>query len=481
MTYHHHLSRLSPDRVGGVALLAWLALLAAPRDLPAQVSVRDLVGREMDEVGPEGEHLVQGLARFAQADTDGARSAFVAAVEKNDKLPPADILMARLYRASNKLAEARGSLDKASVEAPDDPEAFVGLGELAFGENRLAEADPLFAKALQLCDAYRRNPKRQLGLKIRALAGIAAVHEKRRQWDEAEQTLAGWIEIDPNNPLAQTRLGRAQFEQEKYKEAYATLTQLHEENDAVPRPEINMALLYEQASLTPGKEKLHENAQKLMNLAVQRVPNHLETRLAATQWGLESGLLDFAKTSAQAALSIDPNSLPAKIAVGVVARHEQDYGRAEELFTAAHLDSPTSFAALNNLALTLIEQSDVRQRRRALEFAQVSMNLYPDLRQATGREAAVTLAWILHNAGRHAEAQRYLAAAARAGTISSESTYFAAVILAAQGRSEAASRLLGSVVNGRRAFPHRADAETLLEKFRKSSESGAEEGDPAEE
>jgi tetratricopeptide (TPR) repeat protein len=437
--------------------------MAAP--LPAQMTAQRLVGQDISQIGPEEVEISEAIHRFSRQDFNAAHELFQAAVAKNAQLPPAHVLMARMYLAANNMAAARTAMEKASVDKPDDPEAFIALGEIAYGQNQLVEAQPLFAKGLKLSDTYTKNPRRQKLLRVRGLAGAAAVQERQGEWAGAEENLNKWIEIAPDSALAHTRLGRALFEQEKYREAYDTFTRLYEKDDNVPRPEINMALLYEQASQQPGKAELHENARKLMDLAVERMPKHLETRLAAAQWGLEAGLLDFAKANARAALDIDPDSLPAIIAQGVIARHEKDLPRAEELFATAHLKSPANFAATNHLALTLIQKPETAQRRRALEFAQINARIYADLRQATGREAAVTLAWILYNVGREAEAMQYLSAAGRAGTITPESTYYAAKILVGRGSQESARNLLDKLLEQRRAFLHRAEAEQLLEKI----------------
>jgi tetratricopeptide (TPR) repeat protein len=441
-------------------------LAMTPTGSSAQTAVPPLVAQDVGEIGAEAEQIGQALARFAQGDPDGARQPLAAAYQANNRLPPPDILMARLYGAVNDLDHVRKSLERAVTEAPQDPEASISLGELAFSQNRDAEAEPLFAKGLELCKTYTANPVRQRVLRVRGLAGTAAVYERGGRWDDAEQAIAKWIEIDPQNSQAHTRLGRVQFEQGKYKEAYATFTELYERDDSVPRPEVNMALLYEQASQQPGREELHANAEKLMKLAVERVPNDLETRLAAAQWGLEFGRLDLAKSNAEAALKIDPDSLPAQMAVGVVARNEGDLDLAEDLFEQAHLESPANFAAMNNLALTLIERSDAEDHRRSLEFSQVNARLYPDLRQATGREAAVTLAWVLHQLGRQAEAASRLNQAGRAGKLTPESTYYAARILATGGNRDGARQLLEGILKGRHRFPHRSDAQKLLQELR---------------
>ena len=68
--------------------------------------------------------------------------------------------------------------------------------------------------------------------------------------------------------------------------------------------------------------------------------------------------------------------------------------------------------------------------------------------------------------GREADALRSLSAAGRAGTITPESTYYAARMLAASGKNESARQLLEKVVAQRQIFPHRGDAEKLLAELR---------------
>jgi len=472
-------SQPTENRLRAQTGLAWpaffiLLLLSVP--LPAQMTAPRLVGQDVAEIGPEGVEISEGIKSFTRQDVNAAYELFQAAVKKNPQLAPAHVLMARMYLATNNVAAARTAMEKASVEMPKDPEAFIALGEIAYGQNRLAEAQPLFTKGLALSDSYTANPRRQKLLRVRGLAGAAAVLERQEQWAAAEEHLKRWIEIAPDSPLSYTRLGRALFRQDKFREAYDTFTRLYEMDDTVPRPEINMAVLYEEASQQPGKAALHENARRLMNLAVERMPKHVETRLAAAQWGLESGMVDFAKTNAKAALEIDPDSLPARIAIGVVARHEKDLRRAEEIFAEAHLQSPANFAAANHLALTLIQKTDTAQRRRALEFAQINARIYADLRHPTGREAAVTLAWILFNVGREAEAMQYLSAAARAGNLSPESTYYAAKILVGRNRPESARKLLEKLLKQRRAFLHRPEAEQLFNEVRQPAGGEPESG-----
>ena len=71
---------------------------------------------------------------------------------------------------------------------------------------------------------------------------------------------------------------------------------------------------------------------------------------------------------------------------------------------------------------------------------------------------------------------RYLSAAARAGTITPESTYYAAKILIGHGKPESARNLLEKLLKQRRAFLHRPDAQQLLDTIRQPSGVGPEGG-----
>ena len=56
--------------------------------------------------------------------------------------------------------------------------------------------------------------------------------------------------------------------------------------------------------------------------------------------------------------------------------------------------SPSNFAASNNLALALCEQSDNLKKNRALEYAQINAQRYPKM-----ADAASTLGWVQYRLG----------------------------------------------------------------------------------
>ncbi len=132
---------------------------------------------------------------------------------------------------------------------------------------------------------------------------------------------------------------------------------------------------------------------------------------------------------------------------------------ARRQFESAHLKSPANLAAVLQLAVVLVEQSEDRV---ALGYAEIGRRLYPDMSQPSGREAGVTFAWILFRQGRGTEAQRILQQALTGGGVSSESSYYAARILHQAGSIDTAKSLLQSALRNGRVFPARAEAENLL-------------------
>jgi tetratricopeptide (TPR) repeat protein len=168
----------------------------------------------------------------------------------------------------------------------------------------------------------------------------------------------------------------------------------------------------------------------------------------------------------EAARKLDPKSVTALVLAGRLARQRGDLVKAVEFLQAAVLQSPGNFAAANHLALTWAA-GDADQRRRASELAEISFRTYSDQNTSAGREAAVTYAWLLFQAGRESEAEGLVQAALRAGSISNESAYYAAHLLAQRGKKTLALEILRPTLKLARAFPNRKEAEQLAEKLTK--------------
>ena len=450
-------SRLAIRAVSVVCLLTMLE--AAPRHTYAQLSLQSLLDSSVKEVDASKYPDVRdAIVRFGNGDFNGAHELLIQSKQKDPQLAPAQMMLAQLFLLSNQGALARSSLEDAVKEHPEDPEAYLILGDLAYRDGRQASSELLFGRALELINGYDQNPHRKRSMQVRAFAGVSALAESREKWELAKIQLNEWIGVDPENANAHTRLGRALFHLQDYKGAYAAFQKVYEFDPQLPRPEISMALLYSAVDRM-------ENAKKLMKLAGERAPDDLKTRLAVAQWYIEKGMLQEAKEHADEAWKQDENSLQAKILVGLVARFQNDHEAAETAFEAAHLQEPSNFAAVNQLALTLIDQPDEQKRRRATEYAQMNSLRHSNVQQAIGREATVTLAWVLFQLQRKPESVRAIQSALRAGGVSPESAFLAARILHDQGRPETARQLLEPLIERGSMFPNRDKAEQLLQQI----------------
>src|SRR5690606_32099603 len=204
-------------------------------------------------------------------------------------------------------------------------------------------------------------------------------------------------------------------------------------------PFVNMALLYQQA----GKVN---NAKSLMQRAAQDDSQNVRTMLSVARWALEQGETDMADQAAQGAMKLEPEMVDVHLIRALVARKKNDLAGAEEALLRTNRKSPTNLAALMQLAQVLAESPDERKQSQALQYAQLGVQLNPDLKELAGREAAVTLAWVLSRTKRDTEATRLIEQVLRSGDtrMSADSAYHAAQILYNQGMTEAARQLLGT-------------------------------------
>ncbi len=405
---------------------------------------------QLEQAIPE---VDQAVELFQQQNFDGALELLRKASARHADLPPARIVMAQLFSQANQRDAVRVSLEQAVVESPEDPEAYVIMGDIAMSQGRVTEAGLLYAEAENLLARFEGSPRRKSLLDARNLSGLAAVAEARADWPRAEQRLRAWRELEPDNPICLQRLARARFQQKDPRDALSLLREAAALDANVLTPEAQLARFYHEF----GDQK---NAQIWLNNAVKIAPNDVRTRLVAAQWYLETNQLEQAAKESEAATRLDPASLDAKLFRGVVALFMKDYETAENYFQQAHLQSPGNFAASNNLALALVEQDDEQKRRRALEYATANARQNP---RAT--EALSTYGWVQYRLGNVEEADRVLQAAAGTGTLSPDTAYYLAVVASERGREEQAVQLLNAALNTTQPFSNRQEAQALLQRL----------------
>ncbi|MCA9149802.1 MAG: tetratricopeptide repeat protein [Planctomycetales bacterium] len=432
------------------------ATTAHAQQLSAETLLQDLV----DDYGPKYSDVDNAIDQLRSGRLADARESLRTARQKNANLPPANLMLADILFRLKQVQPAQGALEEAVKEDPNDPGAYIYLGEVALQSRRWTEAKAMYDKGLELAQKYSANNKRKNRLMVSAYSGQASIAEMNENWQLAKSLLTTLLQIEGDNSLALTRLGRVMFKlsstKDDEREVYALFKKMHANDEKTAYPDVNMALLYEQS----GKS---QNAKAMMERAATQDANNVRTRLAVAKWALDHEELDMAKTNAEAALKLEPRSLEAKLYMGLIARFRNDLPTAESLFKEAHLQSPTHLGAITQLALVLVDQSDEAKRTQALEYARLNTQLYSDLNEATGREAAVTFGWVLSKLGQTAAATKAVQQALTAGNgrISADNAYHAAQILYDGGMTEAAQKLLDQTLQSESVFPNRAAAEQL--------------------
>jgi len=445
--------RITTVTTPAVVLLSAVVLaLGMPGAAPAQVTVQTLIGRAVTDDSHANE--VNGaITRFRDRDIDGCRAMLERVHADDPKVPPPGVMMATLWLSVKQLPAARAELDQTVMKFPDDPEPYLVLGDLAFQERMVTDAAVLFDRAEELTAKFTSNAKRKRDFEIRCHAGKAAVHEARGQWDEALADIQKWVEIDPDSASAKQRLGSAYFQLEKPDEALAAFGEAHELDGKLPRKEMLLARLYDQA-------KKIDKARELVQAAVEAAPEDAGVRLGAANWFLSHGDTAAARENGSKALDLDPKNLDARIVNGTIARVARDFESASTLFGEAHSQSPRNFVASDSLALVLAELPEKENVQRALEIAETNVAMVKDNPQLQVA-SLTTLSWVLYKLGRMADAEKILAQVSQNNALTADGAYYIARILADKGEKEQAQRLLEQLMANDPIFANRAAAEEL--------------------
>lgn len=394
--------------------------------------------------------LEKAVARFRVRDFDGALAAFRQAAKENPDHPPAEVFMADMFTAANDLATARVWLERAVFQHPNDPQAYLALGDANLRERRVVEAFMLFTSGARRVEVMQAESARKKPLQEHAYRGLAAVAETRGDWPTAKRYLDAVLRTAPTDALLTQRLGRAVFFLGKPDDAVKYFNAARALDTKLLTPEALMGQLYEQRGD-------RENAARYMAMAAKANPNDLNTCLAVTHWALGAGDLSLAKQQAEAARKIDTESLAALSASGNVALCMQQYEQAQRHYEAVVAKAPNDFAAVNGLVLALCEQDAPEKKNLALQYAQSNLRNHP---RAT--EAAATLGWALYRVGRIEDAERVFGQVVLVGDLSPNAAYYIARVASQQGQNEQAKRLLEVALAAKAHFAKRPDAEALL-------------------
>lgn len=440
-----------------VILCGCLAVVGVAGTADAQITTKALIE---DSVPPDSiakyTEIDEAIKRFANRDVLAARQFLDAAKKKDAKLPPVDLLLAKLYFLSGNAQAGRISLEKTALETPGDPEAYLIMADQAMQQGRTIEADALYDKALALTSKFTGNEKRKRNFEIRAHSGRAGVAQRRKDWESAVADLKALLQADPENATAHYRLGQCLFMQQQFRPGLDEFTAAKKADKNLPDPFVASALMFDQLKKPSETQQAFERAYA----ANKADP---ATLTAYSQWLIKTGAVEKAEAMLTDARTANPGNLNLYILSGVAARMVKKMKPAEDYFVAALGIAPANGDVINQLALLLIEQNDQGKRERALQFASMSAQL-----NNQSADAQITLAWVLYQLGRQADAEQALRNGLQLGNLSPDSSYLVAKILHEQNRPDTAKQILTSALDNDSPgiFIYRKEAQALLDSIK---------------
>ena len=118
----------------------------------------------------------------------------------------ANLARARALQDLERTDEAVRLLGAMADEAPDRADALVALGDLLRGEDRFAEAETAYTRAIQRLPMIDRQHWRLLYAR-----GIT--YERTKRWPQAEADLLKALELEPDQPFILNYLGYSWVDQ----------------------------------------------------------------------------------------------------------------------------------------------------------------------------------------------------------------------------------------------------------------------------
>ncbi len=459
-----------PERRGqGVRLLAELYLQNRKPDLARAVLTELLNTQDADGHA----HLLRGQANFALGDVDAALDDLAAAVQNKAATRQGLGLLAKLLVSSGRVESAEALLREWARNDQANPAARLGLGEFLMNEGRLADAREEFGNANEAWPVAATPRVRQVQTYLRernyaAAMALAqdAVNEApgspvgpmlqggtlmaQKEYAQAAKAFLRAHELAPGNVMAVRMLAQAWALADGPLPAARRLAGLADDLAASLEPvssekrsgapdddalgadilsvTLNSDLRGWQARARAGQNRpspvtlrilaahQYQDAGETASARAQLLkaqgesPDHVGPVLTLAAMLGDQGQGRDAIATARRALSLDPDSIPAKLQL---ADAHQVAGQAEaaiEIYEDLLRSNPEFDVIANNLAMLLLEhrsQASAHRRARDIMLARASApNAHPMFLD--------TLGWAHFRLGELDQAVEILERAARA-------------------------------------------------------------------
>ena len=399
----------------------------------------------------------EALQHFNSQNLAKALASLQELAASNPAATPPRLILARWFAELKNPKAVRTSLELATEESPNDPEAFLSLAEISLLEGSLTAAELLTVQGRRVLEQYSANPTRKQNLTRKALTLQLAYSNARRRWANAQEAILALIKLDGETAELDRALGRVLFQQnqeDKAREMFVRadkLTPADAASTTLPADALLSQLYAERGDLV--------NAKKYLDAALKASPKSVPTLVLSISTALEENDLETAWTRARQLYANDKSADVLKI-YGKVALFRSDYPQAEGAFQEVVRQNPLDAEAVAGLALALCEQDDVEKRKRAVQYATSNVQ-----KQANNRDYLATLGWTLYRSGDADAAIQVLQQSVADGQINAAAAYYFAVALVEKGQTEAAKQLLNAALATKPPFAKRAAAAALAKQL----------------
>jgi len=389
--------------------------------------------------------FMAGYVNLAQAHLLNQETDLAAEVLKNGlKVNPnsREVLrmLARVLVIKKEYRDAETQLRKILDAQPKDGEARADLGDVFASAGNLTQAEQEY---LTISEQY---PKYFLGpLKLSVL------YQMEGKWKPAIAAAEKAYQLNPNAPAILQSLIGLYLRQEKYPEALATCTIRINQN---PKDAFSYFLLGQ----IYGAKKNYPEAEEALQKAIAIQPQWPDPYNAIAQLYLAQGKSDVAIEKLRAALKANPKNPSAYLLLGQIFEGKKDLPNAIAVYHQGVASIPKFWAAENNLAFLLAEQSSQKSDlEKALLLAQNALKERPGDPSITD-----TIGWIHFKMGDTKQALGFMQTALAKGADNSTINYHMGVMLAKTGKTSEAKQYLQKALASNQAFYGKDDATQLL-------------------
>jgi tetratricopeptide (TPR) repeat protein len=351
---------------------------------------------ELAPENPEG-YIFLGKFYQARADWDLAKSSFQQALELDPDNTDSMVQLAQIHQSDGDLETARGLLEQAVQINENDAYAMVKLSEVYWSmglfdqsnavREQAVNVDPESGYALMLLansyyqqgrieDAnylYQRAIQVEPSLIAAYAAGAQLETEMENNWDAAGALFSTAIETNPSSSLAHLLAGKYFQQRGNYQEAELAF------QTALLLPTIsveNFLTLSDLYFLVGAKE----SALEILDKAADAFPSEAKVFNSYAEIYLNLGQIEDAQASFEYAIKLDSTYIPPYTGLSRIFEYHGEPGKAEEILVSALSTNPRSSEAMLALAKFYENQENYPAAesyyQAAIENAPAELNTY---------------------------------------------------------------------------------------------------------